>query len=104
MKNMLKYSILVNVLISSLLAESPFSIFQLLYDATNQYNESIPDTKQFYAEYDFIIIGAGSGGSVMANRLSEENDWTVLLLEAGDEESFITDVPLTPGVTGITRK
>lgn len=101
---MLKYSILVNLLISSLLAETPFPMFQLLYDATNQYNKSIPDTEQFNTEYDFIVIGAGSGGSVMANRLSEENNWTVLLLEAGDEESFISDVPLTPGVTGITRK
>lgn len=44
--------------------------------------------------YDFVIIGAGSGGSVVANRLTENPKWSVLLVEAGDEEDFITDVPL----------
>ncbi|XP_012533590.2 glucose dehydrogenase [FAD, quinone] isoform X2 [Monomorium pharaonis] len=62
--------------------------------------DAMPDRR--YLSFDFLVIGAGSAGSVLANRLTENPDWNVLLLEQGRDEIFLTDIPFLAPILHVT--
>lgn len=43
--------------------------------------------------FDYIIVGAGASGSVLANRLSEDATKRILLIESGDAQPSQSVVP-----------
>ncbi|XP_070495162.1 oxygen-dependent choline dehydrogenase-like [Chironomus tepperi] len=52
------------------------------------------EESQYYNQYDFIIAGSGPGGCALANRLTKNPKWTVLLIEAGDVETPFQNIPV----------
>jgi choline dehydrogenase-like flavoprotein len=47
------------------------------------------DTSPLEGEFDYIVVGAGSAGCVLANRLSADASKRVLVLEAGGRDNWI---------------
>lgn len=84
----------MRILLPFIIIASTFGASNFL-DLVKNYANPVEEKIEFAnAKYDFIVVGAGSAGSVLANRLSENRKWKILLLEAGYAPTILNQVPI----------
>ncbi|KAF5366874.1 hypothetical protein D9757_011936 [Collybiopsis confluens] len=74
------------------------SVFAHLYSVEGAIHTHISDLGQ--NEFDFIVVGGGTAGNVIANRLTENPFWSVLVIEAGGSNRGILPLEM-PGMAPI---
>ncbi len=56
--------------------------------ATSEATRASSSSRRLEGEFDYVIVGAGTAGCVLANRLSADPNISVLLLEAGGKDDY----------------
>ncbi|KAF7322094.1 phosphoribosylaminoimidazole carboxylase [Mycena kentingensis (nom. inval.)] len=64
----------------------------LLRSCSAALHENLASLDALNKSFDFIVVGGGTSGNVLANRLSEKSGFNVLVLEAGGSNEGISDI------------
>jgi choline dehydrogenase-like flavoprotein len=60
-------------------------------------HDQVGGRKTWNLTYDYIVVGIGTAGAVVASRLSENPNNKVLALEAGGPETVVSDITVMAG-------
>ncbi|XP_011557744.3 glucose dehydrogenase [FAD, quinone] [Plutella xylostella] len=69
-----------------------FTIFVYLTYYSDLFTSSLYN--QIKPHYDYIIVGSGTAGSLIAHRIATETNFTYLVIEAGGSGNAILDIPV----------